>query len=617
MALDTAGLMTGSLSSSTLSVFIEDLSEKWFDPNNQGDAALTRNKVIYLKQMFGKWMERQRLANELSELSPGDTVSLVELESPYAENPLMVQWTNALKEISLHQWDDSNRVLFSQNMTQFTYNEMTVSNSLFLLVEVFMKPFNVDKSNPNNFAITEAEAQEIYEVLRILGVEMAFMDSRVYDSGNKAFLEGNNFSTQMQNDADMDFYEGYEYVTVALNSGQLADKIYEDIPDSCHLEDYTDVHHRPVTEKQCFKSFLFDNYGRFFDHLPIIRDFWAEADAQTRRDYLQSMEYASRAGVLTGKPYDLGEIRFIVSVTYYIQSVFALFDRESPYGIAKGEELNRAEEHFRSMIAELIREKRPTLIPDNRNLFEGRCGSKWSATGSDELSDEEISHCIARKLFIHLLGGGSIPSGGLDLETASFATLLLQFMENRAYNNTEANAHDVLKVFSALAQVNRDSHIDLIKRTLIERHEPLVASLGSDQSPECLAIAKNLRSQGSGINQAIESGEIPSDLDANEVFFCYWVRKLYCNESVTEPIYDYFRDNRYNLFTGEAWQLEDKTIAAERSMGQMYSTFRMHRLFSTQCAFPVIEEDTFPDRSIDSVTSNHKRRLDFHKKRHQ
>ncbi len=625
MALEQANLVNGPLSAPTLSVFVADLSEKWLDPQNQGDASLTQRKVRYIKSIVEEWMQRQEIFNELISLSGAREVSLVDLPNEFTENTAFNNWVNALKRISFHQWNEENRVLFSKQMTQFSYSELTVANSIYLLVEIFMKPYNLDKSNPNEFSVTEAEAQEIYEVLRTLGVEMAFMDSRVYDSGERAYLEGNNFSTQHTNDDKMSFYEGYEYLSVAMNSGQLADKIYEDLPEDCHIQNFPDVHHRNVTDKACFKEFLFRNYGEYFQHLPVINDFWREANNNERHQFLESMEYASRAGVINNnKPYDLGEIRFIVSVTYYLQSIFYLFDRAEPFGIASGDELNVAEEHFRSMIAELILDKRPNLIPDNRDILRGRCSS-WVTESPRQLSEEEelrrvdrqISQCLARKLFIHLLRGGGIPSGNFtEMETLSFARLLIEYFETSAYEGTEANVHDVLKVFSALSKVNRESQINSIKTTLIGKRESLIASISSESVPQCLNIAKTLRSHDSGINQAVESNSYPEGLNRNEVFFCYWARKLYCNESVTESVYNYFRDNQRSLFFGQAWDLENKIPAAEQAMSRIYGTFGLHRLFSTQCSFPMIAEETFPDRTREMTPPNNRdRRLDFHLRR--
>lgn len=576
--LQEAEFIGEPLTSSTLGLFLEKFSEKWIDPQHTQGSEVTSGKITHLRELVEEWFVRQKVVNSLFSDPQTKEVSLVELERPLPGVEELDRWIAVLNRISVHQWVDGQRVLYSKNMGNWTYAELTVSNSMLTLAKLFMAPFNLDKTDPIEYAMTESQAQEVYKVVRILGVEMAFMDSRIANSGMRAFMEANNFSTQKRNDDVMDFYESIEYLSVAMSSGGVADNIYADIPENCKL-DYIDVHRRLVSKKECVSKLLLQNYGRYFEHLPTISQFWERADQKTRAKYLGSMEYASRAGVITDKPYDLTEIRVLVSVTNYLQSIFYMFDT-SQDGIASGDELRVAERHFKPMISDFILMKTKEMLVNSRWLFVSACGDgldqqqkeSWTESRVEDAINRHLADCLAPKLFIHLLNDGRLPSGNplTDGATRNFLFLLDASFERQAFATTQATPREVLRVFSALSKVSHSGHVEQVKEFILGRWQELVESLNSEEPPPCLHVNYEGNPREPNV-------------------FCEWSRSLFCTESVNQSVFTYFKENKYNLFPVQAYS-ENPKAAAVDTMENIYFTFAGHQLFSALCAFPKFEK---------------------------
>jgi hypothetical protein len=561
--LETANIMKGPLTADTLNYFMANFFSGWVDPGNRVGSDLTLRKITDLRGLIDKWFQRQKMLNEVFGEDPEQTISLVRLNSSVPLQGAWNQWARLLEKIGVHQWDDKNRVQFEKDMSRFSYKELTVSNSIFLLDELFMRPYNRGVPNLLNYKLRESEVQEIYELVRVLGVELAFMDSRIVDSGERAFTEMNSFSTQVSNDLHMDFFEGYEYLSIASSSGKASDRLYDDISVQCR-RDSIDVHNRRVIEVNCFRSHLKTHFLEYFGHLDRVSDFWRKANNLRKDEFLRSLEIASRAGVIREKPYDLTEIRVTVSILSYLESIFFRFDKTNVNNLVDGEEgangeseLRLAEAHFRPLVKDFVLSKRPEILQENSTLFSISCG--------EGLSDDLLLDCIAPKIFIHLLTNGGLPLGDSDVcGRTQFAWILIPANERRAFRNAEASPGNALKVFSALAKLTHQSHVDRVKDFLVNQQKDLFTSLAFDEAPDCLAQPDNI--------------------------FCKWGRELYCNESVNPDVYEYFRSNKYNLFPVTRYD-EDPEASVEQTLLDIFATFDEHQKFSTLCAFPFVEKE--------------------------
>lgn len=566
LSLHDTGLMKGSLTPKTLTLFLKRFSGTFLSPAKDKSSDISIVKINYLKKHVDEWVGRQRLLNNIFSQNNDETINLKVPSQELLRNNTMRKWIQLLKQIHVHQWDDHQRFLFTSDMRSFTYEELTVSNSLATVVELFMKPYNLTESDPLRFKITEDQAQDIYEVIRILGVELAFMDSRVDDSGRRAFRETNNFSTQNRSDQYIDFFEGYEYITMTSTAGHLADVIYAGIPktDKCMLETI-DVHGRHVIDADCFRSYFRSNFLKYFGHLRSVSAYWNNANDDEKEAFMNTLEVASRAGVISEKAFDLSEIRVMVSILNYLQSIFFLFDIK-PDGLISGKEVEpgdsevrRAEKHFLPLIQYFLVKQNPQILIDNKKRFEKSCGKGLSAS--------QMATCIAPKIFIHLINSGSLPLNSTDVcEKATFWPLLKSdTIVNYAFKTTKASPADIMKVFSALAKITLDSHRKKVREFLLKRRQELFDSLSAEHAPECQERSSSV--------------------------FCEWGREVFCNENVNETLFQYLKDDKYNLFS-EADYDKNSNAAVEQTMIDLAKMFKFQSL-STRCLFPSIEKQSF------------------------
>ncbi len=583
LSLMQSEVMTGPLSPKTLNLFLKRFSQKWLIDDVAPTPDLTLGKIAYIKSIIDTWIGRQKFVNQVfANLEDAETVNFNEIKKQASQSKEFKNWSKIFDRVSLHQWDDDTKtVIYSKNINEISYEDLTVSNVTRTLVEVFVKPYNLKKNDPFEYLVKTDEAQEIYEVLRILGVEMRFMDSREFNSGHRSFRESNNFSTQLKNDNYMDFYESYEYLSVAFSAGQLSELIYRGLPNNCLLND-EDVLGRKIVKASCFRDFLRNNFNSYFNHLHSIQAYWQEISASSASTYakdpyaalvektdesltrskyevFETIELASRGGVISEKHFDMGEIRTLVSVMYYLQSIFYVFDLDRS-GLIEGIELRNAESHFRDLIVGFILNH-----VDAESLIEQvDYGASLVVSDWEEgQSREQIANFMAPKVFIYLLKYGNLPINKLD--KSIFASLLIPKIEKRVFNKTRANVSDVLSVFSAIAKMTHLSQLHIISSFLLNNQPAILQELEKAAPPECL-----------------------DQFEDN--IFCRWARISYCNEPVNSFFFNWMRDNRRRLFSEDLWRRNRKE-SVEHTMRLLAFEIRPHTTLSTQCFFPEVPND--------------------------
>ena len=566
--LEKSGLFGDDVKADTLIRFFNRFSRKWLDPFSSPGQGLTLAKVSYVKSMYDKWLDNQRGLNRLFSNGPEEisfTRSLPTSDfedqriNALKEDPFfnsLKEWADFFDLISVHQWGERG-VLFSKDVSGFDYREMTLNHSILWSVEFFMKPYNSSAMSVYDYRVDKVQAQEIYEVLRILGVDAKFMDSRLYDSGERAFEGGNLFGTQDRNDDFFDFYEAYEYLSMSLSAYQLSDDFYKGIPNQCLL-DYRDVYGKLVIKKDCFRQYLTENFSEFFGHLSVINGFWKKSlgDEQILQEFLESLERISRQGLVRETPYELGEIRVIIGVLYYMESLFFLFDGNRD-GVIHGSELKNVESHFRNFIVDFLLKERSSLLR--------QWGSDLALFCDGKQSPEDLAQCLAPSLFLFILREGALPTdAGLD----RFLEQLAQ-RDQGLFEELQFGIGDVLEIFSHLGQANRDSRIKKVEEFLFNQRDDLFDELSPDPAPDC------------GI------------LENQNLKFCQWKRLIFCNEIGSLYLYEWMNTHKYYLFpernnvskSSEAknWNPGD---AISETIRKFSSIFEVHQQFSVQCLFP-------------------------------
>lgn len=557
---EAGDMMTGHLTTPTLIQFIKEFSFFWLAPGQPQTFAITGYKISYTMDVFRSWFEKQSFLNSITIARGAKSLSLIESLPEFEKHPEYQYWKNVYGpsdatayKSRFHQWDKQGRVLLSEKVDDFSYTELTLSNSIHVLMKLFAKPFNVNESDILNFKLNKKQAQRVYEVIRVLGVDLAFMDSRVRDSGSRGFEEANLFSTQLRNDAVLDFYEMHEYMYVLLASGNLADMIQRAVPQECLVEDIKGIHRKPVKKVDCFRSFLFDNFLTYFGHLERVKAFWQQADDYVKHHFWYSLEYASRAGVISDKHFDLAEIRIMASVLYYLETIYFNFDQDNNTYI-QADEVKRAERHFRSLSVEAI---------DNFMTEVNKKGllSIGNFKTGIQLDKGDLNRWAAR-VFLHLVRGGKVPDSlaamlydVIDMD--SFTAIVSSSALNYQFDHVKSRMHHVLSIFGVLTMLELKFHELKVRSFIKNKWKELRASLVSSSLPVCL---------GKG----------------NSHVFCDWSREIFCNENMNEKLYSDMREFSEKIFPeGPRTEIKDEEI-----YNFLYIYFTNSKSYRYLCAFP-------------------------------
>ena len=563
ISLEDAGLLKGQLTANALDLFVEGFSKKWLDPGSEPTADFTISKISYVRNMYSVWFRRQQIVNTLFFDQNRKHISLVDAEKRLRGYIPLERWIGLFKKVSVHQWGDDGRIFFSKKINHFNYEEMTVSNSVAFLSEVFLRPYNLSVDDVHKFKLQRDDIQEIYEILRILGVPLGFMDSRLLESGYRVFNETNNFSTQGRSDEFSDFFEIYEYLSFALSAFQVSEQLYKDINRNCLL-DYVDIHGNLVSKASCFRDYLKENFHRFFGHLNVVGRFWEKASDLERNKFLGTVEYIAREGVINETPYKSGEIRTMAISLYYLESVFFTFDYNRD-GSVSGYELINAQSHFQVFMNEFLSEKLSQISESGSTVLTYICG-----IGKNE-DMEKINRCLGPKLFLYVLKSGHFPTRS-SYGQLKFVYNLVFYDERELFDRIQANAHDVLKFFSMISKDTHESFVNGVKMFLLSHRDSIFSELSGEKSPDCIK---------------------PENKNSK---FCEWARIIRCNKTVEPYLYQWMKENKYSIFPEKLWNASPEEGVIE-SMRSFNSTFKFHEKFSVHCFFPDYngKDDSYTD----------------------
>ncbi len=553
ISLEEAGILGTQLMANTLSLFMRRFSEKWLDPASEPTANLTMPKLLYVKKMYSLWFQRQQVVNTLFSNQSQKNISLADMKDKLKNYEPLENWIRLFNAVAVHQWEDKNRMILSKKMDHFSYREMTVSNSIALLSEIFTRPYNLSAKSIHEYEISREEVQEVYEILRILGVPLGFMDSRLLDTGYRVFDESNNFSTQLSSNDVLNFYEVYEYLSFNLSSFQLGEQFYQGFDDECLL-DYVDVHNSPVVRAPCFLGYLKENFDSFFEHLKTISQFWEKASDVERDKFMGTIEYIAQGGFLSEAPYQSGEIRTITVSLYYLESVFFTFDNNRD-GIITGDELRAAQFHFHNFTKKFLFNKLLKMPQSSYSM-----SILADSCNTVESDIKTISQCLTPRVFLFMLASGNLPTESI-YHKIDFLRQLKFSDKDTLFDNIQAGVHDVFRFFS---MINRDAHesfIDRLKMFLLTNKQTLYSELSDRANPDCTEEG----------NQNLK--------------FCQWARMIRCNDIIQPYLYKWMGENKYRVFPEKIWE-ESPEQGAIETMKLFSSSFYLHQKFSVHCFFP-------------------------------
>ncbi|MDX9732428.1 MAG: hypothetical protein RBT63_11705, partial [Bdellovibrionales bacterium] len=186
--------------------------------------------------------------------------------------------------------------------------------------------------------ITSQEAQEVFSDVKSLGRDLGFVDVRSLQSGTRTFMEMGVFTSVSDGDQFISLREAVEWLEIVASSSKLADHIHSQLVGACGvgpLGVFGDMR----LSAQCFRERLLPLLRSTLSHLPnVVRTInQAERSRQAER-LIRSIEESVRPLGMTDLPIELSELRAMIPVLHYAESLFARFDVNQT-GVLEDEEV--------------------------------------------------------------------------------------------------------------------------------------------------------------------------------------------------------------------------------------------------------------------------------------
>lgn len=295
--------------------------------------------------------------------------------------------------------------------------DLVFANAIRALVRVIVRGYAHDKARAQKISgITEAEAQEFYLDLRDLAIDLGLADSRVYTAGTRSFMEATLFTSAGNGDEFMSVREGVEFFQTGISGGNVAATLHRDLETANCGTGEVDYSGYLKFHAECTRAFINQNFEKYFANLPGMVRFMHDVrrNESELKEFVVTLEEASRAGGHGEHSYEISDLRALVPVLYYAESLFVQFDRDGG-GVLDTQEVWAAFPRFRDFI---------------RKLGQGHAESTN----------------VQRTIFSFLLTFGRPPSMGLTGKME-----LGTWWIGRRFVSESANRIEVLKIISSIA----------------------------------------------------------------------------------------------------------------------------------------------------------------------
>lgn len=350
---------------------------KILDPEKSGARlllGLEKKHLVSLKREFNIWRLQQSFINSLplDELNGGITAK--ELFASYKQfNKTYVIEKNlsldTLEQTALEQswkdleellnisypvsFDSQGKLIIHHNIGSIkqTWKSLTESNLMRSLSRLLLLGYGENSQGPLREArMSKQGLIAWYEDFQELGLDLKAFDPRSANSGARSFLEANFFTFSGTGDDYMDQKETYEFVSFLFSAGLVSSEVIRtDFESSQCLTKDNDVFGFPFIQEACFKNIFKEKFSVYFDNLPGLASYVKNLD-KTQWDYF--FHYLMKAARVEGQKEGLVEtanLRTMVMILHYVESVMAVYDRNKDQALSL-EEVYAATPRFMSFV---------------------------------------------------------------------------------------------------------------------------------------------------------------------------------------------------------------------------------------------------------------------------
>lgn len=203
-----------------------------------------------------------------------------------------------------------------------------------------------------------------YDDFQEVGLDLGIFDPRSANSGERSFLEANFFTFSGDGSQWMDFRETYEFVSTLMAAGLSSSEALR-----LHMEraqcaiNKKDVFGNYFLKEDCFKEQLKNYIHVYFNNMPGLTRYvqgLKEKDWDSFYQYLalSSATLDQKSGLI-----ETANIRTMVMILHYVESIMAVYDIDSSGGLSLSE-VYRAAPRFTPFFRTVVSTKSETLLTE-------------------------------------------------------------------------------------------------------------------------------------------------------------------------------------------------------------------------------------------------------------
>lgn len=273
--------------------------------------------------------------------------------------------------------EDMNRVTitndadFGRQRLTHGFHNLSAMNLLRSSIALLFRGYSDSKRWDWSSGLKSSQLQAFYEDVRDLAVDLKLADSRIANTGSRAFIEGNLFTSKGDGvkfnveESQLSFVEAMELLGYIYSGGRLANNLYADLSWKDERRQMKNCEHGKLDEngehklkRSCVKEHLAAMVFQHAGGLPGMRHFISTAKDSDREAMITNILDSAFSPKNSEVDWvEKNELCIVAVVLHYLESVMIRFDSDRN-GILTGPELRKAAPIFSGFIQRYAKDKK-------------------------------------------------------------------------------------------------------------------------------------------------------------------------------------------------------------------------------------------------------------------
>jgi|GEM_PF-1445363 hypothetical protein len=339
---------------------------KVLEPQRQGDSrglfGVERKHIAALKRELNVFRMTQSFVDSLYTKDPRVLRSQQHVLAAYKEFDFAYVIDKGLSADPLERqalrvaWKDFGNLLESKFPVNFsakggmfiasepgkysmTWKALTKFNIMKAITRILMLGYGTQtKGELSKSEISKDSLIAWYSDFQEIGYDLKAFDRRTGNSGGRSFLEANFFTPSGDGQNGMNDRESFEFVSLLFSAGLgTSSKIQADMTVKGCAQRNVDVFGKPFMDEACFKRVLRENFVEYFDNLPDMSMWVRYLSDEAFDQFFAGMVDAARISPADGGYIETADLRTMVTMLHYTETVMAIYDLDHSNGLSIAE----------------------------------------------------------------------------------------------------------------------------------------------------------------------------------------------------------------------------------------------------------------------------------------